>query len=214
VEVALKYDSGKRVPSRIPEAPDQIMYTVCGDDTIYLPLHVAEQIEKLGIKKMELISICKTVRGNVTRWEVKRLSEAAEPASGPQLAPSIIEQQLTRSIAIAEHQKAQQALVAPAGPVVRTQESLSTVNPAAQSNNTAPIRHTTISEMMASALIAAFDATQEAERYAHSHGVEIEFGADDIRAISNTIFIQLSNNPGAHAAGAQKVNGGAQPWPQ
>ena len=38
-----------------------------GDDTIYVPLHVAETITKLSIRKMELISICKRVSGNVTR---------------------------------------------------------------------------------------------------------------------------------------------------
>ena len=66
VKVALKYDGGKQVQSRIQDAPDQMMYTVCGDDTIYLPLGVAAQITKLGIKKMELISICKRVQGSVT----------------------------------------------------------------------------------------------------------------------------------------------------
>lgn len=60
VEIALKFDGGKQVKSRIPEAPDQMMYTVCGDDTIYVPLHVADQITQLGISKMELIAICKT----------------------------------------------------------------------------------------------------------------------------------------------------------
>jgi hypothetical protein len=124
VEVALKYDGGKQVQSRIPEAPDQMMYTVCGDDTIYLPLSVAAQITALGIRKMELISIMKRA-----------------------------------------------------------------------------------------ALIAAFDATQECERYAHTKGVELEFGTEDVRAISNTIFIQLSKDPGFGAL-PQKVNGGAQPWQQ
>jgi hypothetical protein len=28
------------------------MYTVCGDDTIYVPLHVSDQITQLGIKRV------------------------------------------------------------------------------------------------------------------------------------------------------------------
>lgn len=206
VEVALKFDGGKQVKSRIPEAPDQMMYTVCGDDTIYVPLHVAEQITQLGIKRTELMSICKRQQSGVTRWEVMRISEAAEPARPER--PTMLENQLTRSIEQANQQKAQRALVAPAGP--QNTQTTSTHN---TPNSTPPIAHTVISKIMASALIAAFDATQEAERYAHSKGVEIEFGPDDIRAISNTIFIAISKDP-AHTAQGQTVNGGAQPWQQ
>src|ERR1035438_9551993 len=114
VEVALKFDGGKQVKSRIPEAPDQMMYTVCGDDTIYVPLHVADQITQLGIKRAELMSICKRQQSGVTRWEVKRISEAAEPAR-PE-PPTMLENQLTRSIEQASQQKAQRALSAPPRP--------------------------------------------------------------------------------------------------
>ena len=75
LEIALKYDGGKEVTSRIQDAPNQMMYTLCGDDTIYVPLHVADQITKLGIKRAELFSVCKRVTGNVTRWEVKRVGD-------------------------------------------------------------------------------------------------------------------------------------------
>src|ERR1017187_4048530 len=106
VEVALKFDGGKQVKSRIPEAPDQMMYTVCGDDTIYVPLHVADQITQLGIKRAELMSICKRQQSGVTRWEVKRISEGAEPAR-PEA--TMLENQPTRSIDQANQQKAQRA---------------------------------------------------------------------------------------------------------
>jgi len=178
VEVALQFDGGKQVKSRIFDAPDQMMYTVCGDDAIYVPLSVASEIAQLGIKKMELISICRWQQGGVTRWEVKRLSEAAQPA--PEPSPQ------RNQVADLEIRHADSTLV--------------------------PIAHTVISKLMAASLIAAFDATQEAERYAHTKGVEIEFGAEDIRAISNTIFIALSKDPAF--AQPVKVNGGAQLWQQ
>ena len=170
VEVALKFDGGKQVKSRIPEAPDQMMYTVCGDDTIYVPLHVADQITQLGIKRAELMSICKRQQSGVTRWEVKRLSEAAEPAQTAPVPPTILENQLTRSIEQAHQQKAQRALEAPAGP-----QNTQTAGIHNTPNSTPPIAHTVISKGMASALIASIDATQEAERYAHSKGFELEF---------------------------------------
>lgn len=43
-------------------------------------LHVADQITQLGIKRAELMSIFKRQQGGVTRWEVKRISGAADPA--------------------------------------------------------------------------------------------------------------------------------------
>jgi hypothetical protein len=59
---------------------------------------------------MELISICKRVSGNVTRWEVKRVGDnattALQPAARPE-PPTMLENQLTRSI---EEVKAQRAL--------------------------------------------------------------------------------------------------------
>jgi len=42
-----------------------MMYTVCGDDTIYVPLSVGEQITQLGVKKLELIAICKRQQSGV-----------------------------------------------------------------------------------------------------------------------------------------------------
>ena len=206
VEVALKFDGGKQVKSRIPEAPDQMMYTVCGDDTIYVPLHVADQITQLGIKRAELMSICKRQQSGVTRWEVKRISEAAEPA---RLEPAtMLENQLTRSIEQANQQKAQRALQAPAGPQSTQAASPSTSN---TPNSTPPIAHTVISKIMASALIASIDATQEAERYAHSKGFELEFGADDIRAIAATIFITASKQA---PYPADTPNAGGATWRQ
>lgn len=114
----------------------------------------------------------------------------------------MLENQVTRSIEQGNQQKAQRALSAPAGP-----QNTQTAGIYNTPNSTPPIAHTVISKIMASALIASIDATQEAERYAHSKGFELEFGADDIRAIAATIFIAASkqalypsDNPNAEGA--------------
>jgi hypothetical protein len=217
VEVALKFDGGKEVTSRIPDAPNQMMYSLCGDDTIYLPLSVAAQISQLGIKKLELISICKRQQGGVTRWEVKRVGDTATAAiatrTGFDALPTAIdatpiERQLTDSINQANQAKAQRALITPAvSPSTVVNGTITTPN-----STPAPIAHTTISRLMAASLIAAFDASQECERYAHSKGTEFEFSSEDIRAISNTIFIALSKDP--NFGKPQQVNGGAHSWQQ
>jgi len=226
LEVALKYDGGKRVQSRISDAPDQMMYTVCGDDTIYVPLHVGEQIEKLGIKKMELFSICKTVKQNVTRWEVKRLSEAAEPPAPPakkgdtfERLPTAIdatptERKLTQSINNVREQKAQRASSlqdSPAAPASTQHTS------AQQPNVTPPLQgHTRASSVMAAALIAGIDAMITAEQYAISKGIpvkplSVEFLAEDIRCIAATLYIQACKDP----LFSERMNqGGASQWRQ
>jgi hypothetical protein len=223
VEVALKYDTGREVESKKTfvnketgeqeRLPNQIMYTVCGDDTIYLPVHVGERISQMGIKKAELISICKRQQGTMVKWEVKRLAEGTEPQCAPNSFDSIptaidatpLERKLTTSVKQAQQRKAVTPQCAPSAAATVPAKILT---PAAQSNSIpAPISHTLISKLMASSLIAAFDATQECERYAHCKGVEVEFGADDIRAISNTIFIALSKDP--RFVEPQKVNGAA-----
>lgn len=217
VELALKYDGGKRVQSRIPEAPDQMMYTICGDDTIYVPLHVGEQITQLGIKRAELFSICKLVRNKTTTWEVKRLGDAAEPPTPPpaptafdriptEINATPIERQLTASINQAREQKAQRA-VSQATPATQSDESAppkQQQSAQAHSPNVTPCNipqgQTRASYALAASLISAIDAVRLAEDYARSKGVEVvplkvEFIAEDLRAIAATAYIQACKDP-------------------
>src|ERR1700722_16195997 len=88
VEVALKFSEGKRCPSSLKDKdgnplPDQMFYTLCGDDTMYVSLAVADNVAALGSRKMELFSICKPVRNQVTKWEVKRVGDTATAAIPP-----------------------------------------------------------------------------------------------------------------------------------
>jgi len=213
VEIALKYDAGRQVKSRIENAPDQMMYTICGDDTIYVPLLVAEKITQLGIKKLELISICKRQQGTMVKWEVKRIGDTATAAIPTAIDATPLERQLTDSInQVQQRQASTPSKVAPTAVATAPDPAAGTRNPAPQSNSSSPINHTIISRIMASALCAAIDATRDAEGYAHSKGIEIEFGSDDIRAISNTLFIALSKDP--RFAPQPGDAGGAQPWRQ
>jgi len=215
LEVALKYDGGKQVKSRIPDAPDQMMFTVCGDDTIYVPLHVAEQIEKLGIKKLELISICKTVKQNVTRWEVKRLSEAAEPPPAPRttfdtklheaLAPrdnferlptaidaTPTERKLTESINIAREKKAQRASSlqdSPAAPQPSTPEKQSTAP--IHVSACATLNHANLSQLLSGCMMAAIDSAVLARQYAYEKGLSLEFSQDSIQDLTSTLMIHM-----------------------
>lgn len=207
LEFALKYDIGKRVHSRIPEAPDQVMYTVCDPkaapavrgDTVYLPLIAADQIEKLGIKKLERISICRHVHEGATRWEVKRLEQ---PAPAP---TTVLEDQLERSIAIAQQQQQQarrespsKATPADAAPgasaatqPTRTNEPLPL--PQHQNHSTAidTIHHTGLSQLLAGCMTAAIDAAVLARDYAHSKGLTISLTEQSVQDLATTLLIHV-----------------------
>ena len=66
VEVALRWDDGKRVEGRYGE---QVMYTLEDDRVMYVPPVVAQQIRELGIRAREIFEICKAeLREENKRW--------------------------------------------------------------------------------------------------------------------------------------------------
>src|ERR1022692_1135425 len=66
VEVALRWDDGKRVEGRYGE---QVMYSLEGDRVMYVPPVVAKQIHELGIRAREIFEICKAeLREENKRW--------------------------------------------------------------------------------------------------------------------------------------------------
>src|SRR5690348_7044701 len=82
VEVALRWENGKRVEGRYGE---QVMYALDDDRVMYVPPIVAKQIRELGIRACEAFEICKAeIRDESRRWiewRVKRLEEPRYPAS-------------------------------------------------------------------------------------------------------------------------------------
>ena len=82
IEVALRYDDGKRVEGRYGE---QVMYALEGDRVMYVPPVVAKQINELGIRAREVFEICKAeLREENKRWiewRVRKLEEPRQPAS-------------------------------------------------------------------------------------------------------------------------------------
>jgi hypothetical protein len=50
--IALQYSNGKRVASRIPGAPDQIMYTLADGRRAYFPLEVGAEIDALRLDRV------------------------------------------------------------------------------------------------------------------------------------------------------------------
>src|ERR1039458_7382048 len=82
VEVAIRWDDGKRVEGRYGE---QVMYSLEGDRVMYVPPGVAQQIRELGIRAREIFQLCKAeLREENKRWiewRVRRIEEPRHPAS-------------------------------------------------------------------------------------------------------------------------------------
>ena len=82
VEVALRWDDGKRVEGRYGE---QVMYTLDDDRVMYVPPVVAQRIRELGIRAREAFEICKAeLREDNKRWiewRVRRIEEPRHPAT-------------------------------------------------------------------------------------------------------------------------------------
>ncbi len=229
---------GKYYPTTIPgKDGGAVMYSLTSIDpstnknnVLFLEDAICDEPDRLlqeaHIGARDTFRLTIRMRNGQRYYEVHKLGDAQEPqrhsAQGPapmtpfdalptEIDATPLARQLTQSINQANQRKAERVISAPAQPQ-STQQSSTPQSTPNSSNNTAPIAHTVISKLMAASLIAAFDATQECQRYASAHGIEFEFQAEDICAISNTIFIALSKDPAFGKP--QPVNGGAQPWQQ
>jgi hypothetical protein len=73
--------------------------------------------------------------------------------------------------------------------------------------------------MVAGALIAAIDALAMAKAYAEAKGIpasfEVDYNAEDVRAIASTLIIQhFRQIENTMRYGAQNGNGGSNAWQQ
>jgi hypothetical protein len=231
VDLALKFADGKEVDGQYGT---QVMFTLAGDDRIFVPPIVAEKIKEAGIQKMELFRICKKeVReGNKKgiRWEVSKLSDAAEPAparNGFDSLPTDLESKLQASIDHASQQKAQRDPASQASPAAPAQQSngVSPATPLQPNHHTAvvdPSGQTGLSQLLGGCMIAAIDAAVLARDYAHAKGLTIALTEESIQDLTSTLMIHVQKmaelecryDVKASAVLAKLQSGGGVPWRQ
>jgi hypothetical protein len=85
VTIALQYSTGKRMQSRIPGAPEEMLYTLTDGRVLYLPLDVGKDIEGLRLNAREPFTVCKY---GPRDWEVTR---AAASAAAPLAQPAAVD---------------------------------------------------------------------------------------------------------------------------
>ena len=184
VEVALRYDDGKRVEGRYGE---QVMYALEGDRVMYVPPVVANQIRELGIRAREPFEICKAeLREENKRWiewRVRRLEEPRHPASlgnVPEAAASGLNGQAQNHRNGSTHQNAR--------PLDLQASPDGTLLPV-------PVTGAGITAMEL-AMSGAAEIAQRVESRARMRNYSLQFNSEDIRAIGLTMFIQAMRERG------------------
>ena len=184
VEVALRWDEGKRVEGRYGE---QILYSLEGDRVMYVPPVVAKQIHELGIRAREIFEICKAeLREENKRWiewRVRRIEEPRHPAqspNSPETAASIPSDQ-------AQNQRNGNTHQAPR-PLDLHASPDGTLLPV-------PVTGAGITAMEL-AMSGAAEIAQRVESRARIRNYSLQFTSEDIRAIGLTMFIQAMRELG------------------
>jgi hypothetical protein len=178
IEVALRYDDGKRVEGRYGE---QVMYALEGDRVMYVPPVVAKQINELGIRAREVFEICKAeLREENKRWiewRVRRLEEPRQPGSlgnVSEAAATDLSGQAQNHRNGSTHQHAR--------PLDLQATSDGTLLPVAVTG-----AGITAMEL---AMSGAAEIAQRVESRARLRNYSLQFNSEDIRAIGLTMFIQ------------------------
>jgi hypothetical protein len=184
VEVALRWDDGKRVEGRYGE---QLMYTLNDDRVMYVPPVVGQRIRELGIRAREAFEICKAeLREENKRWiewRVRRIEESRHPA-GLANAPE--------AAASAPNSNAQNH---------RNGSTHQTTRPldlqAAPDGILLPVPVTGVGiTAMELAMSGAAEVAQRVESRARMRNYSLQFTSEDIRAIGRTMFIQAMRERG------------------
>jgi len=184
VEVALRWDDGKRVEGRYGE---QIMYSLEGDRVMYVPPVVAKQIHELGIRAREIFEICKAeLREENKRWiewRVRRIEEPRHPAglaNTPEAAASDLDRKAQNQRNGNTHQTAR--------PLDIQASPDGTLLPV-------PVTGAGITAMEL-AMSGAAEVAQRVESRARMRNYSLQFTSEDIRAIGLTMFIQAMRERG------------------
>lgn len=143
----------------------------CG--IMWLPEEGRDALLSSGAQAGDEVAIKRSRRGREWVWEIERVSDASEPPP-----PKSNGQQRTIS--------ANNGHLYPPPPLPESKYA----KPEAPGNP--------VAKQLASCLCAAIDSVAEAQTYATSKGLHVQFGAEDIRAIALTVYIGQQRNGGTH----------------
>ena len=185
VEVALRWDDGKRVDGRYGE---QVMYTLDDDRVMYVPPVVAQRIRELGIRAREVFEICKAELQQDNKrwieWRVRRIEEPRHPASSGNVPDTAASDPSNAQ----NHRNGNTARTSPKQMLEFQASSDGTLLPV-------PVTGAGIT-CMELAMNGAAEIAQRVEFRARIRNHSLQFTSEDIRAIGLTMFIQAMRERG------------------
>jgi hypothetical protein len=183
VEVALRFEGGKRVEGRYG---DQVMYSLLDNRIMYVPPFVEQRLQELAIGAGEPLLLCKRELKDGNRkwieWSVQRAPQQPLPSPNVTVAAETAESTppsrsngntngKTNGNGNGSHGAATLALA----PATVTGAGISA---------------------METAMDGALDVAQRVEMRAASRNYSVRFSGEDIRAIGLTIYIQAMRDGG------------------
>jgi hypothetical protein len=180
IELALRWDDGKRVEGRYGE---QIMYTLDDNRVMYVPLVVANRIRELGIRAREIFEICKAEIHEENKrwieWRVKKVEGPRHPTSSANVTDAAAADLSTNA---QNHRNGSTDYLA---------------FEAADDGTLLPVPVAGAGiRAMELALSGAAEIAQRVESRARVRNYSLQFTSEDIRAIGLTMFIQAMRERG------------------
>jgi len=157
---------------------DEYRYFLQGDQIMWVPPEVHQQIEHAGATQGDTFTIAKVKVGKAAAtWTVEQ--HADEPGYGygnpsPTTPPRLTSQPRPAPTPVTHERTAQ-------GWIARQAAA-----PTPDARQEQPLTNT---DKLSAALAAAIDAAAEASTYAHRKGVTLAWTASDIRAMAATLYI-------------------------
>jgi len=183
--IALQFATGKIAESTIPNAPSQVMFTLCDGRKLFVPLSVADSIRAAGIQAGSDFEILKA---SAHDYRIRFLGEAVAAQTAP--APNY-----TSNYTGSQHNAAPPPAQSnghhappPAPPPVQ---------PAAPPVAPAALKTSPAAACMMAAMCSAVDAILETQAYATRRGLGLTFSEESVRAIGLSIYIDQCRNGGA-----------------
>lgn len=189
VPLTVHLDQGPEGKEKTGQYGTDYQYTVNQNaGVMWLPAEGRDALIQSGAQAGDDVQIVKSMRGKQVVWSAQVVSDAAEVPA----ASNGVQVSYTSGVKFPARVYAQPAQAPVAAP--RTAPA---PRPAPQPQP--ETRITPVAMQLASCFCAAIDACLEAETYAKSKGLAIEFNAEDLRAVALSVYI-----------GAQRQQAGAQ----
>jgi hypothetical protein len=175
----LKFATGLLCKSQYPNGADQMLFTLTDDRKLYVPLTVAETMQRLGGQEF-IITKKQALSSRKTTWVVNRAAA---------FTPDVHQAIARRTVEPAYDDGEYSDTPPPSRQELRQQQVRQVPAPQPQpAAEPSPSRMTT-------ALKCAIDSLTEAATYAkEKYGIPVQFNEEDIRCIASTLYIQNSRS--------------------